>query len=541
MFYYAGQTGNIYSPRDTLVIMDTVISNLSGSNDHNSGRLIIKPVKEGSTYKIYYTIGDMGAGQFNNATRTNNAQNKDTCEGKILRLNTEPDGDGVPGSPIHDYDKWRQWIPNDNPFTHSSFPTLPTPVFSYGHRNAQGLAWGNVNGTWRLYESEHGDRSSDEVNIISQGNNYGWPKVTGVADNNYTTSDNLTDGFVQNDILANQSVSDETTFSNNTNNFTNPIFDFFNWNPARIETENSGNIFTWSTIAPSSIDFYNGNIPGWKKSLLVTSLKYGIYRLPLNANGDMIDSSATINVSDTLPLLHGWRVRDIAINPLANSGQFWAITDSTGSTSGPTGGFGGGNQPTANGGRVLRLTYKTLITLPVEFITFDGLLLTDRTIRLNWTTSNSQDHSYFEVEKSLTNSSFTAIGRVTGGVPYYFIDISPNAGNNYYRIKEVTLSGKVVYSRIINIVYNNGQLILTIYPNPVRDVVNLRVSSLKTDQINIEVTDIHGRTIYNQAKFIFAGVNEIQIDTRIWSRQLYSIKIIGNDNILLATDMFIKQ
>ncbi|HKC35100.1 MAG TPA: T9SS type A sorting domain-containing protein, partial [Chitinophagaceae bacterium] len=292
---------------------------------------------------------------------------------------------------------------------------------------------------------------------------------------------------------------------------------------------------------PSSIDFYSGNIPGWKNSLLVTSLKYGLYRLHLDASGDLIDSTTTTNISDTLPLLHGWRIRDIAINPVANSGQFWAVTDSSGSTSGPTGGFGGGSQATANGGRVLRLTFKTLITLPVEFISFNGQLLTDHTIQLNWETTTSQDHAYFDVEKSLTNSSFTPIGRVTGGAPYSLIDISPNIGANYYRIKEVTISGKIVYSRIIKIVYNNSQLILTIYPNPVRDIVNLKVLSLKNDNINIQVADLQGRIVYKLTKFISAGINEIPIDAKKWSPQLYSVKITGSDNKTLAVDKFVKQ
>ncbi len=544
-FYYAGDAGNPTSlpHRDTLVIKDTVISNLPGSNDHNSGRLVIGPVKEGSgtpTYKLYYTIGDMGAGQFNNDTRTNNAQNKDTCEGKVLRLNTEPDGDASFGV-THDYNTWRQWIPNDNPFTHSVFTTLRTPIFSYGHRNAQGLAWGNVNGTWRLYSSEHGDRSGDEVNIIQAGNNYGWPKVTGMADNNYTTYDDLTNGFTTNDVLANAQVSDETTFADNTPNFTRPMFDFFNWSAAQIQTLDVNNIFTWPTIAPSSIDFYNGNIPGWKNSLLVTSLKYGLYRLKLNANGDFVDSTSSVNDVDTLPLLHGWRVRDIAINPLPNSGQFWAITDSSGSTSGPTGGFNGGNQSTQNGGRVLRLTYKSLLILPVEFISFQGHLLTERTIRLDWETTNSQDLSYFEIEKSLTNSSFTTIGRVSTGHPYNFIDISPNIGTNYYRIKEVTLSGNIVYSKIINIIFDNSSFMLTIYPNPVRDMLKLRISSLKPDNISIQVTDVEGRVIYNQAKQISGGINEFQIGTTTWPPQLYSVKVTGTNNQVLSSEKFIKQ
>jgi PQQ-dependent dehydrogenase (s-GDH family) len=364
-FYFAADAGNPTSipHKDTLVIMDTVFSNLPGSNDHNSGRMVISPQTEADgTYKLYYTIGDMGAGQFNNLSRTNNAQNKDTCEGKILRLNTEPDADGVPVTPIHDYDKYRQWIPNDNPYTHSVFTSLQTPIFTFGHRNAQGLVWGNVNGTWRLYSSEHGDKSDDEINILQAGKNYGWPKVAGLCDDNYNTYD----ANPNNDYLAGQLVPNEiAVFCNVTPLHTQPMFSFFNW-PGMSIPSSSASIFTWPTIAPSSIDFYQGNIPGWKYSLLVPSLKYGMYRMKLNATGDYVDSTASSNVVDTFPLLHSWRVRDVAINPAANSGMFWVVIDSTGSTSGPTGGFNGASNPTKDGGKVLKLTYRTLLTLPIN-------------------------------------------------------------------------------------------------------------------------------------------------------------------------------
>src|SRR3954463_8334730 len=189
-----------------------VLDDIFGSNDHNSGRLKIGP-----DLKLYYTVGDMGAGQFNNLNRTNNAQDPDEYEGKVLRLNTEPDGD--PNDPS---DPFNEWIPNDNPFTHSVTGYV-LATYSYGHRNAQGLAWGNVAGTDILYSSEHGDKSDDEVNIIEAGRNYGWPKVAGKCDNNYNTFD----GFGTNDQLAGQNIGREDTFCSS-HNVKEPIFQLLN-------------------------------------------------------------------------------------------------------------------------------------------------------------------------------------------------------------------------------------------------------------------------------------------------------------------------
>ncbi|MCA0151435.1 PQQ-dependent sugar dehydrogenase [Rossellomorea vietnamensis] len=105
---------------------------------HQGGRLKIGP-----DHKLYITTGD--------ATRQDHVQDPSFLGGKILRM--ELDGG----------------LPSDNPFEHSY-------VYSYGHRNPQGLAW---NRDGELYETEHGPNGYDEVNLIKAGNNYGWPKITG--------------------------------------------------------------------------------------------------------------------------------------------------------------------------------------------------------------------------------------------------------------------------------------------------------------------------------------------------------------------------
>lgn len=105
---------------------------------HNGGRIAFGP--DG---KLYVTVGE--------TTDTTLAQRRDVRNGKILRIN--PNGS----------------IPRGNPFKRS-------PIWSYGHRNPEGLAWDRRG---RLWSSELGQDRVDEVNLIKPGRNYGWPIVEG--------------------------------------------------------------------------------------------------------------------------------------------------------------------------------------------------------------------------------------------------------------------------------------------------------------------------------------------------------------------------
>ena len=137
-FTLSGQPGNL-----SLGLAETIIQGLPSSQIHNGGRIAFGPDD-----LLYVTVGDAGV--------TSNSQNRASLGGKILRLT--PDG-GVPA---------------DNPFPNS-------PVYSYGHRNPQGLAWGE-DGT--MYATEFGQNTWDELNVIKPGANYGWPNVEGIAGRN---------------------------------------------------------------------------------------------------------------------------------------------------------------------------------------------------------------------------------------------------------------------------------------------------------------------------------------------------------------------
>ncbi len=240
-FVYAAHTyGDFTSTHNRLVRMrwtgrslgapEMLLDGIPGAGIHNGSRIAIGPDR-----MLYLTTGDAG-----DADR---AQDRRSLGGKIHRLTLE----GKPGP--------------DNPFGNT--------VWSFGHRNPQGLVFHPTTGV--LYETEHGPGDNDEVNIIRRGGNYGWPQVHGTCDD---------DNGSEREFCRRNSV----------------IEPLVTWTP---------------TIAVSGADLYlSDRIPGWKGSLLATSLKDAtLYRLTLSADGTRIVSQER--------LLAGQfgRLRDVLVAP----------------------------------------------------------------------------------------------------------------------------------------------------------------------------------------------------------------------------------
>jgi len=188
---------------------EILLDHIPGAPNHNGARLAVGPDRY-----LYVTTGD--------AENPSLAQQRSSLAGKVLRLTL--DGQPAPG----------------NPFNNA--------VYSFGHRNAQGIVFNPV--TQALYITEHGPDDNDEVNLVKKGGNYGWPDVRGFCDGD---------------------VWGEKRYCRN-NEVVEPLVV---WTP---------------TIAPSGLDYYNSELfPGWKGSLLFTTLKgSALYRLVMSSNGNRV-------------------------------------------------------------------------------------------------------------------------------------------------------------------------------------------------------------------------------------------------------------
>jgi glucose/arabinose dehydrogenase len=224
-----------------LNLKDIFISNhRSGSGAHFGCRLVID-----DDY-LFASLGDRGD--------RDNAQNPNNHAGSIIRLNLA------------------------NPEPANSQSNWLSEIYSIGHRNPQGLVIQPNTGL--LWSHEHGPRGGDEINLIEQNKNYGWPTVSYGKE------------YIGGDIGLNSSPS----------GYTDPLWI---WDPS---------------IAPSGMTFYTGNMfPEWKDNLLVGALKFtSIYRVAIDPNSNQPVAEERLFNGEL------GRVRDVE---QANDGSILVLSD----------------------------------------------------------------------------------------------------------------------------------------------------------------------------------------------------------------------
>lgn len=310
-----------------------ILTNLPAHDDHGGGRLAFGPDQ-----KLYLTRGDNGGNWLANYCMPNRAQDLPTAAeiaardwstyiGKILRINLD-------GS-----------IPADNPTING----VRSHIYTYGHRNPQGLKFGP---TGLLYSSEHGPGSDDELNLIVPGGNYGWPFIAGYRDDrgyvysNWSQSKGVPCATLKFEEFTVPPSVPRQRESEWTGAFVPPIRTFFTV-PPDYDFQKSGG----ATIAAGGLDLYTAanGIPGWAVSVLQPGMTMGrVYRVKLSGDGRM-----AVGANEELFRTTN-RYRDIAIG--RDQRSFYLATDNNGL--GRTKDPSGANVTTfANPGSILEFKY----------------------------------------------------------------------------------------------------------------------------------------------------------------------------------------
>ncbi len=157
----------------------------------------------------------------------------------------------------------------------------------------------------------------------------------------------------------------------------------------------------------------------------------------------------------------------------------------------------------ADGNRLITapiwLTRPAGAPLPVTLLNFEAAARGGQ-VRLEWTTSSEVDSDYFVVERSGDLVNYEPIGRLGArgtGSAYQLVDASPLQGVNYYRLRQVDRSGRVEYSRIVNV--NLGrQYTVSLQPNPSTGWVQVKSNLPVGQQVAVQVIDMAGNRVYNK-------------------------------------------
>jgi len=181
-----------------------------------------------------------------------------------------------------------------------------------------------------------------------------------------------------------------------------------------------------------------------------------------------------------------------------------------------------------------------LSTLPVDVLYFAGKLNNNKIV-LSWEVANETNLSSYEVERSFNGTSFNLLATVqaNNNSTYTYTDNAENIRGRrvYYRLRKINKDASFTYSEIftIHIPLNNK---LTIYPNPAKDFITVQTNNLNTGKVNIQITDVTGKSVYNKQYESNNGL--INISTQSLTTGTYLVKLFVSSESYMQKLIIIK-
>ncbi len=182
------------------------------------------------------------------------------------------------------------------------------------------------------------------------------------------------------------------------------------------------------------------------------------------------------------------------------------------------------------------VVFKATSTLPVNFTTIKAYQQNSN-VQVDWNVATESNILSYEIEKSSNGVMFTKAGTVAAkannntAVAYNWIDVAPYVGNNYYRIKAVTLTGDVKYTQVVNVKTAKGRREITAYPNPlIGRTINIQLVNQPAGTYTVELMNNIGQVMYrSQIKHLGgSSAQTLDLDNKP-AQGVYQMKISNGD------------
>lgn len=393
---------------DTLTDKTFVFGDIRSNFVHVGCRVVIRGDK------IFMSMGEID--------RPDSAQSLTTRHGKIFRVNLD-------GS-----------IPSDNPFPNN-------PVWSYGHRNPQGLVFGREG---ILYGAEHGTSIDDEINLIRPGLNYGWPLIEGYCD---------------------QPQEEERCEAKP---LTEPLYA---WTP---------------TLGISGIGFYDHDrIPEWRNSLLVAALRdQTLSQLKLDPLGQRVIEARRYPLMITGTDARVGRLRDVCMSP---EGRVFISTSQMFS-------------PTDTSDRIVELSRVGVVPYAMSLVRPepDAVVGVD-SIQLSWQRVAGDALYQIQVNRSPSFEVNSMVLESTSADTSYVLLLSDSTSPYYWRVRETTSQGEWSPSRRFKLGTASVSSVSVGRPHLTYDNGTLRITipGVEIASASVQILNVLGQPIYETATAVF--------------------------------------
>jgi hypothetical protein len=186
------------------------------------------------------------------------------------------------------------------------------------------------------------------------------------------------------------------------------------------------------------------------------------------------------------------------------------------------------------------------LVLPVEFLSFEGKP-NQRKVDLTWTTASERNSDHFEVQRSLDGENYEALGEVQAmgnsqnTTAYSFVDENPYSGINYYRLKQVDLSGEFSETERIAVLFRRVGMPIELYPNPAKESISVSFETAFEGAAQWRILDMSGRIVAQGNAPVSNGTNRIDLPLNRVETGSYMLELLDGAGVPLGNARFMKH